>query len=178
MDKICSLCIATTHRYLDAVKKLIEAGADIHAKTPSDQTPILQASGNGHLEVIDYLLSKGADPGKPNERGWTALLGAVDRGYVDVLQRLLVSMKGKDKSQIERSGWNGYTLIDKAATGGHIAIMDFLRGQGFSLKSPAYTDVSLLHVAAREGHVDFFRRLLEQDVETNVQSMAIGTPLN
>lgn len=51
---------ACTHRNLDLVKLLLEAGADIDAETPNGQTGLMRAVFNGDIEVIGFLIENGA----------------------------------------------------------------------------------------------------------------------
>lgn len=55
------LHLASSNGYLDCVKHLIEAGADINSKRWDERTPLMFASAFGNHEVVEYLCSKGAD---------------------------------------------------------------------------------------------------------------------
>ncbi|TPJ32730.1 ankyrin repeat domain-containing protein [Mesorhizobium sp. B2-6-5] len=52
--------IAVNLGCLDCVKALVEAGADVNAKTNDGKTPLHLAKRKGQREVADYLISHGA----------------------------------------------------------------------------------------------------------------------
>jgi cytochrome c len=54
-----ALHIAARSGCLDCVKALVEAGADVNAKTKDGKTPLHLAKFKGQREVADYLLSHG-----------------------------------------------------------------------------------------------------------------------
>src|SRR5207245_702031 len=57
---------------LEAVKALLEAGADVDKPTTSGMSPLVLAINNAHYEVAAYLLRHGADPNADGQ-GWSAL---------------------------------------------------------------------------------------------------------
>jgi cytochrome c len=54
-----ALHIAARSGCLDCVKALVEAGADVNAKTKDGKTPLHLAKRSGQREVADYLMSHG-----------------------------------------------------------------------------------------------------------------------
>ncbi len=54
-----ALHIAVRSGCLDCVKALVEAGADVNAKTKDGKTPIHLAKFKGQREIADYLMSHG-----------------------------------------------------------------------------------------------------------------------
>src|SRR5260370_14089196 len=62
---------------LDAMKLLIEAGADVNAKNAFDATPLMWAAGD--IDKVRLLLSKGADVKAKSKFGRTPLLLAAFR---------------------------------------------------------------------------------------------------
>ena len=58
-DGETALHIAVRSGCLDCVKALVEAGADVNAKTKDGKTPLHLAKFKGQREVADYLMSHG-----------------------------------------------------------------------------------------------------------------------
>jgi ankyrin repeat protein len=58
---------------MEAIKKLIESGADVNEVSANGMTPLLTAVKNNQLEVIEVLIAKGANINATNKRGMTAL---------------------------------------------------------------------------------------------------------
>jgi ankyrin repeat protein len=61
---------------LNAVKALVESGADVNDTLSDGESALVVAAANAHWEVADYLLDKGADPNRAGA-GWNALHQAV-----------------------------------------------------------------------------------------------------
>lgn len=55
------LIYAVLSRKLDAVKLLVENGAEVEGKSEFHETPLMIAVVNNNLEIVKYLVEKGAD---------------------------------------------------------------------------------------------------------------------
>jgi ankyrin repeat protein len=79
MGGMTALLYAARDNQFDAVKVLVEAGADVNIVSAGDRTsPIVMAIENGHYTVAKYLLDHGAKPNLANEFGLAALYAAID----------------------------------------------------------------------------------------------------
>ncbi len=88
---------------LDAIKALVEAGADPNIGTDSGTTALMMASGAGTdvqrarepeeravvVQTARYLVEHGADVNKPGQFGWTALHAAAYQGLNDEIEFLV-----------------------------------------------------------------------------------------
>ena len=81
-------------------------------------TPLMAASGRGHLAVVNALLAAGADPSYHQwgrkYKTWTALMWASRHGHADVVARKLTSTKGlriKDPDLKTRTFVDGNNLM-------------------------------------------------------------------
>src|SRR6266545_3875823 len=71
--------LAARQGEIEAVKALIEAGADVDQPTVGDKsTPMLVATINGHFDLAKLLLDKGANPKAAQHNGVTPLYAALN----------------------------------------------------------------------------------------------------
>lgn len=78
-----ALMHAVAARELDAVRALLNAGADPNVAGNDGTTALMLAAGYGYFRTTRVLLERGADPALRNESGETALARAV-RGVVEL----------------------------------------------------------------------------------------------
>ena len=73
------LLLAAREGHVDAVKALLDAGADVNQVSAGDRTsPLLIATINGHFDLALMLLEKGADAQAAAENNATPLYGALN----------------------------------------------------------------------------------------------------
>ncbi len=79
MGGLTALHYAARQGHAEAVKALVEAGANVNRISASDKTsPLLIAISNGHFDIGHYLLDHGADPNLSDESGLAPLYATVD----------------------------------------------------------------------------------------------------
>jgi ankyrin repeat protein len=71
--KQTALMWAAEENHLDAIKTLIEGGANVHAMSNNRFTPLMFAVRAGHLDIVDELLRAGANPNDELRDGTSAL---------------------------------------------------------------------------------------------------------
>jgi ankyrin repeat protein len=57
---------------VDIITSLLAAGATIDARGEHGDTPLHDATSQGHAKAVELLLASGADPSIENEMGHTA----------------------------------------------------------------------------------------------------------
>lgn len=95
------LLAATRKGDLATVRRLLDEGADVNAKTRYDSTPLFFACDRGHLEIARLLIERGASLNvKDNFYNATALGLALGKKHDDVVALLIE--KGVDASEALR----------------------------------------------------------------------------
>jgi ankyrin repeat protein len=85
MGGLTALLIASRDGNLEAVKALLEVGADPNQVSTGDHSSTLViAIANGHYTVADYLVKHGADPNLINVDGLTPLWATANMRYAPV----------------------------------------------------------------------------------------------
>jgi ankyrin repeat protein len=72
LDSFTPLLFAVRDGSLDAVRTLLDRGANVNDKVEDGTSALVIATMNAHWELAAYLLDHGADP-NAGEQGWTAL---------------------------------------------------------------------------------------------------------
>jgi ankyrin repeat protein len=85
MGGMTALLFASRDGKMDAVKALVEAGADVNKVAGGEKSsPIIIAIANGHYTVGKYLLDHGANPNLVNIDGLGPLYATVNMRYAPV----------------------------------------------------------------------------------------------
>jgi uncharacterized protein len=123
------LHFAIRQGHIDAVKLLLESGADLNQVTAGDGTsPLLMAVINGQLDLAMFLLERGANPRLASDNGVTPLYAALNVrwapkalypqpraytqqkvSYIDVMRALLakgIDVNARLKKKVWYSGYN------------------------------------------------------------------------
>jgi len=122
------LGLAAHFGHVEAVKVLLENGADVNLKPPSRfQNTAVDAAVSGHAttDVVRALLAAGADPNVRSEANYTTLHKAAVHGNLEIVRLLLD--QGADPNAV-RDG--GHTPLDDAREKGHDAVADLLLARG------------------------------------------------
>ncbi len=121
------LGLAAFFGHSEAVKVLLEHGADVNQKPPSRfaNTAVDSAVAGDHTDVVRILLAAGANPNVRSEANYTTLHKAAVHGNLEIVRMLLD--RGADVHAV-RDG--GHTPLDDAMEKGHAAIADLLRARG------------------------------------------------
>lgn len=107
------LALAAELNNLDAMKMLIENGADVNLNDQNDlaYTPIETAARKGNIEAIQLLLDNGADINKGNSINTNAFIGACISANMKTIEFLLDN--GANINHTDHEGQNALHYICK-----------------------------------------------------------------
>lgn len=178
---------------VELVRALLKAGAAVGPQTRLGAvTPIFMAAKTGNAAILDLLLKAGADGKSANGNGTTPLMLAAASGNVEAVRLLLdrgADVNAKDKT-------NGQNAVMFAAALGRADVASLLASRGANLNAttnvteiiraekkykgneklsftaegynpPSMGGMTALQFAAREGHMETVRRLVDAGADVN-----------
>jgi uncharacterized protein len=83
-----ALLVATLLEKKDAVKALLDNGAEVDFKASDGRTPLILAAGKGNKDIVEVLLKAGADASLTDQGGQTAEAVAAAKGFSDIADLL------------------------------------------------------------------------------------------
>jgi ankyrin repeat protein len=169
-SKKTALHWAALKNYPAIVQLLLDAGANIEAKTNNGKTALMFAAGKGYKGIVQLLLERGADVHARTHRKQTttALTFAAAHGHEDIVRHLL-----------ERKADVDSRALTLAARNGHKGIMQLLlaHGDGANIHAKTNKGKTARTLAAR-GHEATTQLLLEHEaVAKNDEEEPVATAL-
>jgi hypothetical protein len=121
-----ALSIAAGRRDEKMTKLLLEAGADVNARSATlNDTALARAAQEGDAPTVRILLAAGAHVDDRDGAGWTPLFSAALKGHLEIVEALLSA--GADVNARTSSGW---TALKEAQMRGHEAVVQRLKSAG------------------------------------------------
>ncbi|DAZ96761.1 TPA: hypothetical protein N0F65_012338 [Lagenidium giganteum] len=170
-DGTSPLCMAVTNGLTDAVRLLIQSGADINKRTYCLATPLYIASEMDWDDVIDLLLEHGAQTDCAVMGGATALCVAAKNGNRTTVLRLLSAAKLKHKRfplPSAREQMQFVQALFLSCERGHVDIVeDILNATHVDANVLMDNSVTPLYLACQMGHDAVVELLLQRGADPN-----------
>lgn len=169
-----ALHIAAETGYGGVLQILLEKGADVTVKNQAGETALHVAAKRGHKDALQILVEKGADVTVKTKAGETALKLAAWGGREATVRQLLNHLDG----ELNPEAWLATSQIFKVAIAGDEKAMQLLLDKGADITAEREYKETVLHLAAREGHVALSRMLLENGANINAIDIYQKTPIS
>jgi cytohesin len=180
-SKYVPLQMAAANGMDTVVRSLIEAGADVNARSKTGWTALLSAAGSGNIEVVQMILDAGADPNAEDEDGRTAYRQALDRNNPDIADLLRPLTRDREAAEKPwRSNKEGKSIERRLLAASEAGDAEFVRrivGDGAPVDIADESFNTPLHLAAGNGHVEVVDALLDAGVPLEVPGCMDLTPL-
>ena len=159
---------------LEVVRALIEAGADVNAKTNNDVSPLYMCAQEGHLEVARALIEAGADVNAKGKYDRTPLHSSAEYGHLEVA-RLLID-NGADVNAKEDD--MGRSPLFRSALNGHLEVVRALIQAGADVNAKDRFGQTPLHKSAEMNRLDVARALIEAGADVNARNREYLRPVD
>ncbi|KAM8856266.1 uncharacterized protein ankrd50l isoform 2-T4 [Spinachia spinachia] len=172
----------------EAVRLLLDAGADVDGCDAEGRTALRAAAWGGHEEIVLTLLDYGAQVDKADRMGRTPIIAAAYMGHCEVVEILL-----DHKAVVNLADGDGRTALSVSAlcvptaagVKGYGEVASLLLERGADPGHRDHDGMTPLLLAAYEGHDDIVELLLEAGADVdetagpngNVPAAAAVTPL-
>ena len=172
------LCQYSYDGNIEEVQRLVRSGVKPNCSLLSfddiyEDTPLLNASVNGHTEVVKLLLKFGADPNIGNYNETTPLHKAARGGHSELVKQLLDGGAMPDKQNIY-----GFTVLIGAAAHGHQNTVELLLEAGADPnKSNRFGETPLIE-AAWSGYESLVKLLLKKGADPTRANVSGQTALS
>ena len=173
-DGANALHAAVDREDIEAVARVLRAGADVNAATRFGVTPLWLAASYGNAAIIDRLLKAGADAKATNpDNGETVLMMAARTGRVDAVAVLLD--QGADVNAAERL--RNQTALMWAAAQKHPDVVRLLLDRGANVRVRSSTGMTPLMFAIRAGDIKSAEMLIAGGADLHTPYPDGTTPL-
>jgi uncharacterized protein len=169
-ERFTALMNAARNGDTEAVRKMLDLGAEVDQKTSKGKTALMLAAAGGYTDTVKILVDRGADVRARDNYETTALIAAATAGHAETAVTLL--QYGADPTFKDTSG--GSALSNATFFGRTEVVMALLDNIP---KLPANAGDELLLLCAGLGYEDIARALLDKGVNVNARGIKQRTTL-
>ena len=166
--KATPLIYAAAFGSVEAMRILIEAGADVNARNAFDATALIWCASD--LAKVRLLVEKGADVNAKSKQGKTPLLVAANHSGAEPIVKLLLA-KGADAKVVD--GFMNTSLLI-AADADDTAVVRLLIEKGVDVNARNRAGNTALMSAAANRNLEAVQLLLKAGADVNAVSAAGG----
>jgi len=178
---VTPIYLACANGSASMIEALLDGGANPNAINPGGESALMTAARTGNAEAVRLLLDRGAIvDAKEQVRGQTALMWAVIEDHLDVAKLLLarganvnattnVVIPDGMESSIERADGTRAMSANIGAAGPGVY-------RARAIPSPSGSMTPLMF-AAREGHIEMARLLIDSGARLDARSANGTTPM-
>ena len=163
-EGLTPLMIAALNDKLQAVKYLLEQGADPSLQNNKGWSALHSASLDGNPEVIELILNHVPNIDSITKEGDTPLLIAARNDKLQAVKYLL--QQGADPSLQDHDGWN---VLHSASKFGNPEIIELMLSHVPSIDSITKEGVTPLMIAASNDKLQAVKYLLKQGADPSLQ---------
>ncbi|CAM9383207.1 unnamed protein product [Pylaiella littoralis] len=158
-----------------ATRALLTAGADVSRRcSESGLTALDMAAIRGRVDIAKAVIKHGADVIGANTDGWSPLFYAAHAGREEIVS--LLCLEGAAVDALDDLGW---TALHWAVELGHAAATRALLAAGADVsRRCSGSGMSALDLAARGGHVDIARTIIERGAAVDAAGVLGLAPLH
>ena len=159
---------------ISSVDRLLKAGADLnHRAENGGPSALWSAASSSHTDIVQHLVDHGAEVNWQSEGRGTPLYTAVLTNGTDVVRLLL-----EHGADVNLKGGEHIRPLNIAAYSGYLVIVQILLQYGIEVNpDDDYRYGSALGAAAREGHADIVRLLLQNGWSADQKIKTYNSPL-
>ena len=139
---------AVRYGQTEAVKLLVEKGADLNIQSKSGETALMSAARTGRTEIVKILVEGGADLNiQDYQNEWTALMEAARYGHKEIVKILI-----DNGADLDSEDWIGTTALMYAVATEQRGMVKYLIDNGANPNyKNSYGDTAL-GIAERNGY--------------------------
>jgi ankyrin repeat protein len=175
------LHVSTLKGYDKIVMCLLQAGADVNARTFYGSTPLHFAARKGHVSIAAMLLQAGAEPDARDVRGDTPLTVASAAGHKHIVSVLLKATALKLGGGGDGTEWEPAmpgALVRAAENGNVQRVMQLIAGNVDVDDRHGEDRDTALHCAARNGRFGVVSLLLIAGADKTLRNARCHMPLH